>query len=117
MLTTLLSAIQGAFSSFTRGFLIVALVPMVLFIAANAALLSAVNRTWYSTLKLGAFSDVSSFLWLVGAAAAALVLGALQPFLYRLTEGQNMPSFLRWYWHGVQRFRLDCMRAQAEAAT
>ena len=55
MLTSLLTAIQGAFASFTRAFLIVSLVPTLLFLAANLAILSAVNRTWYSALKVGAF--------------------------------------------------------------
>lgn len=114
MLTSLLSAVQGAFASFTRGFLIVSLVPTLLFLAANLAILSALNRAWYSALKVGSFSDgLITALWTVGAAVAALVLGALQPLLYRLTEGEDLPAFLRWYGHSVQRNRLDCMHEQA----
>ncbi len=114
MLSSLLTAIQGAFASFARGFLIVSLLPVLLFIAANAALLSAVNWAWFSALKLGNLSDgLASALWGVGAATAALVLGALLPFLYQLTEGQSLPRLLRWYLHTVQRYRLDRMHEQA----
>ena len=115
MLTSLLGAIQSAFASFTRGFLIVALVPTILFLAANLAILSAVNWAWYSALKVGTFSDgLATTLWTVGVAAAALVLSALQPLLYRLTEGEALPAVMRWYGHSVQRYRLDCMHEQAK---
>jgi hypothetical protein len=114
MLTSLLSAIQGAFASFARGFLIVALVPTVLFVAANLAILSAVNWAWFIHLKPAALADgLPTVLWIVGLAAAALVLSALQPLFYRLTEGEALPAVLRWYMHSVQRYRLDCMRDQA----
>lgn len=114
MLTGLLSAIQGAFASFSRGFLIVSLVPTLLFLAANLAMLSAVNWAWYSALKIGVFSDgLTTALWMVGSAAAALVLGALRPLLYRLTEGEALPAFVRWYGHSVQKYRLECMHEQA----
>lgn len=115
MLTSLLTAIQGAFASFARGFLIVSLVPTLLFLATNLALLSAVNWDWFSALKTNAAANsLVASLWTVGSASAALVLGALQPLLYRLTEGEDLPGPLRWYGHSVQRYRLDCLHEEAK---
>jgi len=118
MLTTLFTAIQGALANLTRGFLLVNLFPVVLFVAANASILKVVLRPAYDKLLIDKLTgDTLTFvIWLVICGTAAVVLSALQAWLFQLTEGENWPYFVRCWGHAVQRKRLDTLYEEARKA-
>jgi hypothetical protein len=115
MLTTLISAVQGALGNFTRGFLVVTFIPVMLFVAVNVAIASVVcpGLLPASAVAAGFADGIKTALWMVGTGAAALVFGALQPVLFRLTEGDHMPEWMRRWWHASHQKRLDALRWEA----
>jgi hypothetical protein len=117
MLTALFGSIQSAFTSIARGFVIVSLVPTILFLAANFGILSVVDSDLYKALNVADLLNASKSPWVAGVtvASAALVFSALLPLLYRLTEGEALPAFLRWFGHSVQRHRLDNIHDRARS--
>jgi hypothetical protein len=120
MLTTLFNAIQTAVGSFTRAFLVVTYLPLVLFIALNGGLLKATSptiaRALFGSLKISTDTSMGLALWILGSSAAALLLGALQPTLYRITDGDLMPRWLCRRLHIAHQRRVDELRFLAAQA-
>lgn len=117
MLSSLLGALQSALTSFTRGFLIVALLPVVCFAAINVSLLRIVAKptfdAYVARVQVDSFDAVAA---IVGLFVLALIVTSLQPILLELLAGESLPARVRQLLIRRQTDRLDVLKERAERA-
>lgn len=99
MLTTLLQSIQTQLTTASKSFILTALLPLTVFLLANAGLLYRINDEFRSWI----FSPIaSSALVLTSIALAwislAYIVSALNPFLLEAIEGKYPPISLFSGW-------------------
>jgi hypothetical protein len=115
MLSTLLTSIQTALSP-VRGFLIVAFVPMLFFVAANVALLRQLGVV--TDAQLAPYVSVTDGFELafaiIAISMAALLLTFLQPWLLAVLEGKHLPGVVRAALQRRQTHVLDALKERAE---
>jgi hypothetical protein len=125
MLSSLLTAVQGALTNAPRGFLIASFLPVLTFLVANFWLLAVLEISWAKTYvtKVEQLADkgatqsvLASFAIVAAVGLLATFLAALQPVLLRLLEGEGLPRSFAAELHRCQVSRRDRLRDCAERA-